>query len=70
MQGNKKRLVFSTPLYNFLPTLYVLIGTLLVMTFDHWTRDISGVIFILSGTLVFNWRITARTTQKGVHHGR
>jgi len=50
-------------IYNKLPTIYVLIGFAIASISEHSLSFASGVLFTLSGLLVFNCRISARTRK-------
>lgn len=50
-----------TPIYEYLPSIYIITGGLLIANFDHGFGKFCSFILIAAGVIVFNMRINARS---------
>lgn len=50
-------------LYEYLPTIYIIIGVILGLSFDNWGKYFAA-IFVLAGVIVFNMRIVNRSNHE------
>lgn len=52
--------MISKPIYDFLPTLYVIAGALLAAFSSSVGGKLSALLFVIAGVLVFNMRLNSR----------
>ena len=58
----------STPVYEYLPSIYIIAGVLLAANFDNAICKTAATILVLAGVIVFNMRLNSRS--KNVSNAR
>lgn len=51
----------STPVYEYLPSIYIIAGVLLAANFDNAIGKTAATILVLAGVIVFNMRLNSRS---------
>ncbi len=57
-----------TPVYEYLPSIYIIAGVLLAANFDNAIGKTAVTILVLAGVIVFNMRLNSRS--KNVSNAR
>lgn len=57
-----------TPVYEYLPSIYIIAGVLLAANFDNAIGKTAATILVLAGVIVFNMRLNSRS--KNVRNAR
>ena len=57
-----------TPVYEYLPSIYIIAGVLLAANFDNAIGKTAATILVLAGVIVFNVRLNSRS--KNVRNAR
>ena len=57
-----------TPVYEYLPSIYIIAGVLLAANFDNAIGKTVATILVLAGVIVFNMRLNSRS--KNVRNAR
>ena len=50
-----------TPVYEYLPSIYIIAGVLLAANFDNAIGKTVATILVLTGVIVFNMRLNSRS---------
>ena len=57
-----------TPVYEYLPSIYIIAGVLLAANFENAVGKTAAAILVLAGVIVFNMRLNSRS--KNVSNAR
>jgi len=57
-----------TPVYEYLPSIYIIAGVLLAANFENAVGKTAATILVLAGVIVFNMRLNSRS--KNVSNAR
>ena len=57
-----------TPVYEYLPSIYIIAGGLLAANFENAVGKTAATILVLAGVIVFNLRLNSRS--KNVSNAR
>lgn len=50
-----------TPVYEYLPSIYIIAGVLLAANFDNALGKMAATILVFTGVIVFNMRLNSRS---------
>ena len=57
-----------TPVYEYLPSIYIIAGVLLAANFENAVGKAAATILVITGVIVFNMRLNSRS--KNVSNAR
>ena len=52
-----------TPVYEYLPSIYIIVGVLLAANFDNALGKTAATILVFTGVIVFNMRLNLPKTE-------